>query len=861
MLFALVLMVVPARFADAGALNPSLAKGASRGAGVATVADDADANEPVLLPLVVSSADARRTGIARIINHGAGAGEVRIHAIDDAGTRYGPLVLAIAGRATIHLTAADIEAGNAAKNLTGALGRGEGDWRLEFDSTLDIEALAYARAGDGFLAALHDVAPSTGNRHRLAVFESAGDSDAEGLLRLINPGSESARVSIAGIDDAGESPGQFVKLTLGAGAARTLSARLLETGGEDLEGALGDGAGRWRLSVIADRPIRAMSLLETPAGRLTNLSTAPQRAAGPATASDVFRESISAPVVQAKCIACHVQDGQSGGTRLVFTPAASTGHESANYAVFADFLGQVADGDSVVLNKIKGVDHGGGEQVAADSDDYQSMKQFLELLRAEVPPPPAETAADVFRDQISRPVVQARCINCHVATGVSRNTRLVFERSSAADYQAANLQVFATFLADVPDGVNLILAKVQGQRNHGGGAQLPRGTANFANLKRFLELLDAESNDDADDSADDSADPVQRLLVPLFPSTSDGQRYGLLRIINHAAVAGEVTITAADDAGESYGPLTLAIAGKQTVHLDAFDLEFGNADKGLTGATGVCRGSWRLTLESHLDIEALAYARTADGLLTAMHDLAPSAGNRHRLAMFEPDGVWHPGGVLRLVNPGTEPATVVVSGTDDQGAAASGTVELTIPADQARELTARRLETGGTEQEGALGDGAGHWQLRVESDEPILAMGVSPGPWGHLANLSTAPHRGAGPEEPEPEETAADVFGSLVSTQIVQAKCVNCHVQGGASGHTRLVFARAPTADHEATNLQVFRDFLAAVENGGSLILNKVQGFTHGGGVQLTEGTDDFAALKRFIELLEAEAAAANDDG
>ena len=43
----------------------------------------------------------------------------------------------------------------------------------------------------------------------------------------------------------------------------------------DLGGALGDGAGKWRLSVTSDRPIAVMSLLASPTGHLTNLSTAP----------------------------------------------------------------------------------------------------------------------------------------------------------------------------------------------------------------------------------------------------------------------------------------------------------------------------------------------------------------------------------------------------------------------------------------------------------------------------------------------------------------------------------------------------------------------------------------------------------
>ena len=102
------------------------------------------------------------------------------------------------------------------------------------------------------------------------------------------------------------------------------------------------------------------------------------------------------------------------------------------------------------------------------------------------------------------------------------------------------------------------------------------------------------------------------------------------------------------------------------------------------------------------------------------------------------------------------------------------------------------------------------------------------------------------------EDSAAEVFRQAISAQIVQAKCVNCHVQGGASGNTRLVFVDSDTPDHEALNLQTFQDFLAVVtdEGGGSYVLNKIQGVGHGGGVQVSPGTADFANMQRFLSLL-----------
>ena len=104
-----------------------------------------------------------------------------------------------------------------------------------------------------------------------------------------------------------------------------------------------------------------------------------------------------------------------------------------------------------------------------------------------------ETAEEVFHNHISGPIVQSRCVNCHVAGGLSGNTRLVFVRASdAADHEARNLRTLLNLLDDLADegGGTYILNKIQGVA-HGGGAQVPAGTPEFENMARFLGLLDA----------------------------------------------------------------------------------------------------------------------------------------------------------------------------------------------------------------------------------------------------------------------------------------------------------------------------------------------------------------------------------
>ena len=106
--------------------------------------------------------------------------------------------------------------------------------------------------------------------------------------------------------------------------------------------------------------------------------------------------------------------------------------------------------------------------------------------------------------------------------------------------------------------------------------------------------------------------------------------------------------------------------------------------------------------------------------------------------------------------------------------------------------------------------------------------------------------------------TAEQVFQDHISDPIVQAKCVNCHVEGGPSGHTRLVFVRRSIdTDYQSTNLRTFEALVddLADEGGASYILNKIQGVSHGGGVQVAGGSADFANMQRFLGLLGGDVA------
>lgn len=230
--------------------------------------------EDLRIPYIAGGADtAVRHGFVRLINHSGADGQVSIEAYDDSGSLSGPLTLDLGAGSVVHFNTDDLENGNPDKGLSTGVGIGQGAWRLEPVSDLDIEALSYMRTTDGFLTSMHDTAPVVDGVHRVAIFNPASNVTQVSRLRLVNPSDRDVAVTIVGTDDTGASEG-IVILTLPARGAKVMTAADLE-GGVGVIGALGDGVGKWRLTVSADEPIHVMSLLESPGGYLTNLSTIP----------------------------------------------------------------------------------------------------------------------------------------------------------------------------------------------------------------------------------------------------------------------------------------------------------------------------------------------------------------------------------------------------------------------------------------------------------------------------------------------------------------------------------------------------------------------------------------------------------
>ena len=83
---------------------------------------------------------------------------------------------------------------------------------------------------------------------------------------------------------------------------------------------------------------------------------------------------------------------------------------------------------------------------------------------------------------------------------------------------------------------------------------------------------------------------------------------------------------------------------------------------------------------------------------------------------------------------------------------------------------------------------------------------------------------------------------------IIQSKCIDCHVSGGQAGSTSLRFTSSAVGNHG-----VFDSFVNTPNPGSraDTVLTKIRGgASHGGGVQVAEGSGDYEKFSRYMELL-----------
>ena len=235
------------------------------------------------VPLMRAASYPNQQGFVLVTSTGD-SGEVEIHAWDDIGM-YAPepAVLTLAAGTTSAFNSEDLEQGNKDKGLWPGIGTGTGDWHLQLRGDIDFKVGVYQRTDDGFLTAMGSSLlayrpevvglETEGCVFEANIFNPGSNRQQQSSLRLINYDLVAAAVEIIGIDAQGSRRGP-VTFAIPPGEVRTLTARQLEEGDDELTGSFGDGAGKWRLYIVSEHPLTVMNLLESDTGHLTNLGPA-----------------------------------------------------------------------------------------------------------------------------------------------------------------------------------------------------------------------------------------------------------------------------------------------------------------------------------------------------------------------------------------------------------------------------------------------------------------------------------------------------------------------------------------------------------------------------------------------------------
>ena len=216
-------------------------------------------------------------------------------------------------------------------------------------------------------------------------------------------------------------------------------------------------------------------------------------------AESFFQTNISWLIIQDKCIACHVTNGVAGATPLLYAPSTVLDHQTLNFELIHAYIEEDGTRADTMLNKVRGVAHGGGVVLSSNDAEYLDLETFLNLLGTELNADAeaanierTAAAEALFAEEVASPVVAARCLACHLEGGLSGHTGLVFDHDATAEQNSNNIDVFVNFLTDIEGGGDYILTKVRGGNSHGGGSIFSAASTEYNSLSDFLSLLQGD---------------------------------------------------------------------------------------------------------------------------------------------------------------------------------------------------------------------------------------------------------------------------------------------------------------------------------------------------------------------------------
>ena len=118
--------------------------------------------------------------------------------------------------------------------------------------------------------------------------------------------------------------------------------------------------------------------------------------------------------------------------------------------------------------------------------DTARVAMALALLVGSAGAAAQSPAAEAYYLENIESSVGSKCINCHVIGGRAGYTPLVFTGSATSNHDVFDGYVNSPSLGARADTV---LAKIRGAAAHGGGVQVPQGSAAYQKFERYMELL------------------------------------------------------------------------------------------------------------------------------------------------------------------------------------------------------------------------------------------------------------------------------------------------------------------------------------------------------------------------------------
>ncbi|MEK9704332.1 MAG: hypothetical protein VW829_20110, partial [Deltaproteobacteria bacterium] len=129
-----------------------------------------------------------------------------------------------------------------------------------------------------------------------------------------------------------------------------------------------------------------------------------------------------------------------------------------------------------------------------------------------------------------------------------------------------------------------------------------------------------------------------------------------------------------------------------------------------------------------------------------------------------------------------------------------------------------------------------------------MFLGACGGGGGGGGGSSAENNPEASPSEEITVGEPLDFFKANISPDIIQGKCIACHVADyPATDGTNLKYVSSSVDGHEETNYQTLLSYLQSDTGNAEKMLSRVTGNGHGGGKQLDSSSSDYKNLEAFI--------------